>query len=139
MKQAAIILIVKDGLILAISRRYNPNIFGLPGGKFDELAGDKTPMDTAIRETYEETRVRVTRCTPVFQRSELGDTIKEDFYSYTFYAEEWEGEPTSSEEGRVAWLTAEELTSTRAAFGDYNRKMLDSFKLMFPEVPIQGE
>jgi hypothetical protein len=36
-------------------------------------------------------------------------------------------------------LTAEEVTSTKAAFGDYNRKTLNIFKTMFPNVYIQGE
>jgi 8-oxo-dGTP pyrophosphatase MutT (NUDIX family) len=140
MKQAGVMLIVKDGLILAISRRHNKNIFGLPGGKFDEAAGDHNTVDTAIRETLEETGVKVTKCMQVYQRIELGDGANAvDFYSTTYYAMEWEGEPHTSEEGEVKWLTAEELTSTHAAFGDYNRHMLDNFKEMFPEVPIQGE
>src|SRR5579871_4661804 len=112
MKQAGVMLIVKDGLILAISRRHNKNIFGLPGGKYDEEAGDHNTMDTAIRETVEETGVRVLKCVQVYQRVELGDGANAvDFYSTTYYATEWEGEPTNSEEGEVKWLTAEELTS----------------------------
>lgn len=139
MKQAGVMLVVKDGLILAISRRHNKNIFGLPGGKFDEGV-DRSSMDTAIRETLEETSVQVKRCTQVYQRVELGDGPQGvDFYSTTYYATEWEGEPQTSEEGEVKWLTAEELTATYAAFGDYNRNMLNQFKEMFPEVHIQGE
>jgi 8-oxo-dGTP pyrophosphatase MutT (NUDIX family) len=139
MKQAGVMLIVKDGLILAISRRHNKEIFGLPGGKFDEGV-DHNSMDTAIRETLEETGVQVSKCVQVYQRVELGDGPNGvDFYSTTYYAMEWEGDPTNSEEGEVKWLTAEELTSTKAAFGDYNRKMLNNFKEMFPEVKILGE
>lgn len=140
MKQAGVMLIVKDGLILSISRRHNKDIFGLPGGKFDEAAGDTNSMDTAIRETLEETGVKVTKCVQVYQRVELGDGANAvDFYSTTYYAMEWEGEPHTSEEGEVKWLTAEELTSTHAAFGDYNRHMLNNFKEMFPEIKIVGE
>lgn len=132
-------LVVKDGLILAISRRHNKNIFGLPGGKYDEGV-DHNSMDTAIRETLEETGVQVKHCVQVYQRVELGDGPQGvDFYSTTYYATEWEGEPHTSEEGEVKWLTAEELTSTHAAFGDYNRNMLDSFKRMFPNVNVIGE
>jgi hypothetical protein len=52
---------------------------------------------------------------------------------------EWDGEPTNSEEGVVKWLTAKELTDTNAAFGDYNRNMLDIVKIQFPDVKLVGE
>lgn len=139
MKQAGIMLLIRDGLICAISRRHNKSIFGLPGGKFDEEK-DHTSMDTAIRETSEETSVKVKKCVQVYQRVELGDGPNGvDFYSTTYYATEWEGEPQNSEEGEVKWLTAEELTSSKAAFGDYNRHMLNAFKRIFPNIDLVGE
>lgn len=139
-KRAGVMLIVKDGLILAISRRHNKDIFGLPGGKFDETAGDMDPMDTAIRETAEETGVKVNDAAFVYERVELGDGPNGvDFYSSSYYAIDWEGEPHNSEEGNVKWLTAEELTCSKAAFGDYNRNMLDVFKTQFPDVKLVGE
>jgi ADP-ribose pyrophosphatase YjhB (NUDIX family) len=140
MKKAGVMLIIKDGLILGISRRHNKEIFGLPGGKYDSLAGDVYCSDTAMRETREETGIDVKVCTKIYQRVELGDgPAGEDFYSTCYYATEWEGEPQNSEEGEVKWLTAEEVTSTKAAFGDYNRKTLDVFKTMYPNVYLQGE
>jgi 8-oxo-dGTP pyrophosphatase MutT (NUDIX family) len=140
MRQAGVMLVIKDGLILSISRRHDKTIFGLPGGKYDEESGDKTTMDTAIREVKEETGIQVNRCMQVYQRVELGDgKNKVDFYSSTYYALEWEGEPKDSEEGEVKWLTADELTDTKAAFGDYNTQMLKSFRLSFPDVYLQGE
>jgi len=133
-------LVVKDGLILGITRRSDRTKYGLPGGKFDAEAGDKTAMDTAIRETQEETGVTVKKAVKIYQRVELGDgPTGVDFYSTCYYAEEWEGTPTDSEEGSVKWLTPEEVTCTKAAFGDYNRKTLDVFKTMFPNVFLQGE
>lgn len=138
MKEAGVMLIIKDGLILGISRRHNKNIFGLPGGKKDDT--DPSTKETAIRETREETSVIVKDCTLVYERVELGDGPNGvDFYSRCYYASDWEGVPQNSEEGQVKWLTAEELTSTKAAFGDYNRKTLDVFKQMFPKVYLQGE
>lgn len=139
-KKAGVMLVIKDGLILAISRRHNKDIFGLPGGKFDENEGDIDSMDTAIRETREETGVNVKDVCFIYERVELGDGPNGvDFYSSTFYALDWDGEPTNSEEGVVKWLTAEELTNTNAAFGDYNRNMLDIFKVQFPDVKLIGE
>lgn len=140
MKQAGVMLIVRDGLILAISRRHNKEIFGLPGGKFDPDAGDKDTRDTAIRETEEETSVVVKDCVLVYERVELGDGPDGvDYYSRCYYATDWHGEPLNSEEGVVTWLTAEEVTSTKAAFGDYNRKTLNVFKSMFPHIYLKGE
>jgi mutator protein MutT len=137
MKQAVVALIIKDGLILSISRRHDKTIFGLPGGKVED---GETLEQALFREVQEETGVQVNRCIQVYQRVELGDGANAvDFYSSTYYVIDWSGEPCNSEEGEVKWLTAEELTSTKAAFGDYNRKMLNSFKETFPEVYIQGE
>lgn len=142
MKQAGVTLIIRDGLILGISRRHDKTIFGLPGGKFNPEPpdNDKDTKDTAIRETREETSVIVKDCVLVYERVELGDgPTGVDYYSRCYYAADWEGEPTNSEEGEVKWLTAEEVTSTMAAFGDYNRKTLDVFKTMFPNVYLKGE
>jgi 8-oxo-dGTP pyrophosphatase MutT (NUDIX family) len=138
---AGIMLIVKDGLILAVSRRHNKEIFGLPGGKFDEVSGDKDTLDTAIRETQEETGIIVKSACFIYERVEMGDgPNKADFYSTTYYAMDWDGEPQNNEEGvEVKWLTAKELTSTKAAFGDYNRNMLDIFKTQFPDVKLIEE
>jgi ADP-ribose pyrophosphatase YjhB (NUDIX family) len=142
MKQAGVMLIIKDGLILAVSRRYDKNIFGLPGGKFNSEPpdNDRDTKDTAIRETQEETSVIVNEATFIYERVELGGGPNPvDYYSRCYFANDWEGIPQNSEEGEVKWLTAEELTSTKAAFGSYNRKTLDVFKTMFPNVYIQGE
>jgi 8-oxo-dGTP diphosphatase len=137
MKQAVVALIIKDGLILSISRRHNKNIFGLIGGKVE----DGETLDQAlIREVKEEAGIDVHRCMQVYQRVELGDgKNKVDFYSSTYYALDWTGEPKDSEEGEVKWLTADELTDTKAAFGDYNTQMLKSFRLSFPDVYLVGE
>jgi ADP-ribose pyrophosphatase YjhB (NUDIX family) len=138
-RQAGVMLIIRDGMILGISRRHNKEIFGLPGGKLDPET-DETPMDTAIRETAEETTVIVKSCVRVYQRVELGDgPNKEDFYSTCYYATGWDGEPKNSEEGVVKWLTPKEVCSTKAAFGDYNTKTLEIFKQMFPNVSLVGE
>lgn len=141
MKRAGIMLIIKDGLILGISRRHDKTIFGLPGGSHDEALGDVCTQDTAIREVEEETSIRVKDCVFLYKRVEFGGIDKPiDFESDCYYATEYEGAPANSEEGEVKWLTVEELTSTKAAFGDYNANMLNRFREMFPEVYLrQGE
>jgi len=137
MKEAGVMLIIKDGLILGITRRHDKTKFGLPGGKVDP---GETPKQAAIRETLEETSIVVQDCTLIYKRVELGDgPAGVDFYSYCYYATEWAGTPQKSEEGDVKWLTAEEVTSTKAAFGDYNRNTINIFKTMFPNIYLVGE
>lgn len=136
MRQAGVMLIIKDGLILGVSRRYDSTKFGLPGGKVEV---GETPAEAAIRETWEETGIRVKTCVPIYKRTEPASEPRgEPFYAYAFYASDWTGDPTRSEEGAVKWITANTLT-TMGAFNSYNRDTLDSFKDMFPEVYIQGE
>jgi 8-oxo-dGTP pyrophosphatase MutT (NUDIX family) len=141
MREAGVMLVVNpEGLILGITRRNDRTKYGLPGGKLDPTAGDKNAMDAAIRETLEETGIVVTSCLEIYKRVELGDGVNaEDFYSTCFYAAHWEGLPRDSEEGSVKWLTPEEVTCSKAAFGAYNRKTLDIFKTMFPNVKLEGE
>lgn len=132
MKQAGVALIIKDGLILAISRRNNKSLFGLPGGKFDEGV-DKDTKDTAIRETLEETSVLIKDCELIFERLE-----PDGFQARCYYVLDWEGTPSNNEEGEVKWLTAIELTSpTMGAFADYNTATLKVFKERYPDIKIE--
>lgn len=126
MREAAVMLIIKDGKILAVSRRHDKTKFGLPGGK---LEPGETPSAAAIRECFEETDVLVKKCVFIYRRDEMRERPEgEDFHTYCFYALEWEGEPKNSEEGEVAWLTEDELTNTKGAFADYNRQTLKKLR-----------
>ena len=137
MRQAGCMLIVKDGLILGVSRKNDITKFGLPGSKVD---GNETQEEAAIRETLEETGIKVNKCERFFNRTELPSYPGgEEFESATFYALDWEGEISSTEEGDVKWLIAKELTSSSAAFPDYNSRMLNVFKQIFTKVYIKGE
>ena len=142
-KEAGVMLIINQGLILGITRRENKAIYGLPGGKFDpnrEPNPDKDTKDTAINETREETTIIVKECELIYERIEPGaGSNPVDYYSRCYYATSWSGVPQNTEEGNVAWLTVEEVTSTKAAFGEYNRKTIDVFKTMFPNVYLKGE
>lgn len=139
MKQAGVMLIIKDGLILGIPRRHDQTKWGLPGGKFDEEL-DKSVQDTAIRETAEETGIKVKDCILIYKRVEPGDGPNGvDYHSYCYYASDWEGDPIALEGGIIGWITAAQVTASSSAFGDYNRKTLDVFKKLYPNVNIKGE
>jgi len=133
MRKAAVMLIVKDGLILAISRRHDKTKFGLPGGKVEV---NETMYDAAVRETLEETGVEVILAEHIFTRVEPKEHPSgEDFYTYCYHAVAWEGEPKDSEEGVIKWLTEAELTSPEiGAFADYNKRTLEAFKVKFPNI-----
>lgn len=159
MKRAAAVLIIKDGLILGISRKNDPSKFGLVGGKCDE---NEHPVQTAQRECMEETGIEIHSGREIFVREEpadfmcarcgirnplsedcsLGQThdLKkgEDFYTHCFYALAWEGNPKSLEGTEVKWITASELTSSEmGAFPDYNSKTLEVFRKLYPSIELK--
>jgi 8-oxo-dGTP pyrophosphatase MutT (NUDIX family) len=133
MREAGVMLIIKDGLILSISRRDDTTKFGLPGGK---LEPGEQPWEAAVRETFEETGVIVDMYSEIFRREERTSS-GEIFYTYCYYAVAWSGTPTNSEEGVVTWLTDKELTETHGAFPDYNRATLDAFRLKYPDIIVK--
>lgn len=128
-KQAAVVLIVKDGLILGIARKDSPGKFGLIGGKQEP---NETNVEAAKRECFEETGIKIFALQPIYERIESATPPGEDFTATCYYASMWEGEPTSKEGTEVCWLTEEELTKTKAAFSEYNTNTLLAFKKKHP-------
>ncbi len=135
MKEAAVILVVKDGLILSISRRNDKTKFGLLGGKVDP---GETPEQAAIREAKEESGIDITKLVKIYERTEPPEKHGGlEFFAHCFYATEWSGEPSKSEEGELRWLTSEQVTATMSAFPEYNKNTLKRFKELFPEVYLK--
>jgi len=139
MRVAAVMLIVKNGLMLGVSRKENPSLFGLPGGKSEKF---EIPMETAVREIKEETGITVHSCVPIFEQKEKAIYPGgEDFYTYAFYATNWEGFPRNSNEGVVEWLFKSELTKSpsqggKGAFPEYNSRTLSAFNKLYPNIII---
>jgi len=134
--EAGVMFIVKDGLILAVSRKNDKTKYGLPGGKCSGKV--ETPKEAAIRETFEETGIIVKSCIQIYKRTESNKIIDGlPFQAYCFYATEWEGNPTKKEDGEVKWITADELTSSNQAFPEYNINAVYIFKRLYPEIALK--
>lgn len=112
---AQVVLINPEGLILGVSRKDDHTSMGLPGGKMEEC--DKTVLDTAYRETFEETGLRISNLELIFA------IHKDGFMGYTYLAE-FSGEISHTEPHLVKWLPMERLVMGR--FGKYNKMVSDS-------------
>jgi 8-oxo-dGTP diphosphatase len=112
-KLAATALIYKnvilDGKVLGVSRKTDPNDFGLPGGKVDE---GETLYDAMVREVKEETGLTVLKAKPLFFREDT------DFVAVVYLVEQYYGEISTDEAGAVKWIDFEVLK--QGSFGDYN-------------------
>lgn len=100
-----------DGKILAISRKDDPNDFGLPGGKVDP---GETVEEAIKREVLEETGLEIHYVTPIFTRISKGKKVRDGktttYLNITFVALSYLNHPKQQEkEGRLAWIPSKLL------------------------------
>jgi len=121
-KQAVCVLIQNEvGEVLSVSRRGKPDDLGLPGGKVDP---GETLEEACIRETFEETGIKISNLRLVFQKVCPGEV---DYDSFTFTAD-YEGEPLGQEPGiDVKWAPWRTLLDEANTFSDYNRDLFDAW------------
>ncbi len=112
MPKGACLFIIKDGLVLAVSRKDDHTNFGLPGGKIEP---GETAYEAAIRETLEETGIKCT----------AADFLYATPSATTFIASVWSGEPYSTEEGLVKWVEPDVITL--GTYGYYNDQVLKEY------------
>lgn len=106
------------GQVLAVSRKDDPDAWGLPGGKVED---GETEAQAAERELREETGLGIyyENLVEVFRRDGgvtygVKDGVEWVLALFT---------PSPVKEaGRVAWVTKEQLVA--GPFGDYNRRLL---------------
>lgn len=122
---AACVLVFNErGEVLAVSRKHDPNDFGLPGGKQEP---GESFEETAIRETLEETGIKLKNLRFVFERETEGEV---DYYTATFMAEvDGNSEPSTSEEGRAKWVPP--IKIIEGCFGEYNKKLFEKLGISY--------
>lgn len=112
-KRAGLVLIVKDGLVLSVSRGSDTKDLGLPGGKLEE---DESFSDGACRELFEETGLKSFNLSKIYCGTHNGWIVK------TFTPANYFGKIKNSNEGEVSWVEPVKLTT--GTFGKYNSEML---------------
>ena len=123
MLAACVLIVSKDGKILAVSRRDDPTMWGLPGGKVDP---GETPAEAAERELFEETGLKVTGLKHVFTRP--GDEGGYTTYTFTGQAS---GMINTNEEGLIRWVTPQVLMSPETSpFASYNQLLFAKIRLV---------
>lgn len=127
MNKAVCALIRKNGLILAVSRKNDPNDFGLPGGKVDP---GETPGEAVVREVLEETGLILKNPVEVFS-TVCGPGKDGKSYLTTTYSGIVEGRISSEEAGVVSWVSPRTLV--QGSFGDYNRSLFQKVGITWEE------
>lgn len=111
--KAAVVLVRRaDGKVLAVSRKDDPNAFGLPGGTVEP--GERVE-DAAVRELKEETGL--TLLEPIEAFSSLDATG----YHTTTFLGKVSGSVSTSEKGVVAWVDPQQLID--GPFGEFNKRL----------------
>lgn len=99
-KQAACVLIVSDDKkVLGVSRRDDPTLWGLPGGKKDP---GESLEQTAARECLEETGLICTDLVEIF-------SMHDGEYTTTTFVCNVDGDISTDEEGLIRWVSIDVL------------------------------
>lgn len=102
------------GLVLGVSRGHTQR-WGLPGGKRE---GNETPIQTAVRELYEETGLL-----PV-SLSYVITTVGPGGKTAVYLCKNYRGTLRSSAEGKTSWISWSELFGP--PFGEENRQICNA-------------
>lgn len=118
MRQVSLCLLIKEEnqeikeILLAMKKRgFGKNRWNGTGGKQDPEKGDKDVVDSAIRETEEEIKIKPKNPERVAIFDFYFPEDKKDFNQqvHLFLFREWEGEPKESEEMLPRWFGINEI------------------------------
>jgi len=115
MKAAAMVVVNGDKL-LVISRR-DSSKFGLPAGKVEE---NESFLEAAIRETFEETGIKVSEATEVYRGTVHGKEV------VTFLATSFDPSTPlvgNDSEGVPQWGSWGDLLGSSGAYQEYNQRV----------------
>lgn len=125
-------LVVSDGKVLVLKRGENekdfPGWYMLPGGKQEE---NETPIQAAIRETFEETGIKVLNPKLKVVATHNHDYRGKIYLIYIFMAEDFSGDLVQSNEGVALWMPLDELMNDSKLYPDLKRhiKLITSDEL----------
>ncbi len=115
-------LVIDNGKLLVLKRGENekdfPGWYMLPGGKQES---NETPLQAGIRETYEETGIKVgdpkLRVVATHNHNYRGKV----YIVYIFSTTEFSGELVQSDEGESMWVKLESLMDDPKLYPDLKR------------------
>jgi len=117
-------LLIKDGKILLVKRRDDlemfPGWYILPGGKQE---AHEMPPETAIRETEEETGIKVSNPYLKIFATHFHEYKAKVFLVYIFVSSEFQGELRESKEGAPVWLPIEQALQEPKLYPDLKRHL----------------
>ena len=120
--QAAIVVVPKGPLVLAVTRGSNIYDLAFPGGKLDP---GEQPIEAAKREVFEETGLVIGHLNFVtkFQN-------KDGYLVHAFTTDDYNGTVRGSDEGMSLWVDPEDLTDSSCSFRVYNKRLLKKMRLI---------
>lgn len=114
--------VVNGGKVLVLKRGEEekdfPGWYMLPGGKQEK---DETPVQAAIRETFEETGIKVTDPKLRVIATHNHDYRGRVYLVYIFSASEFSGELVQCDEGEAMWMPLDELMDDPKLYPDLRR------------------
>lgn len=112
--------------ILAVSRKNDNTILGLPGGKYEKDLDGISYLNTAERETLEETGYVIVCTENSYVAIDCYDNI---VITYLANINKSIPQKEVQETGIVAWTNPIEVT--KGVFGNYNKEMFNHFGIKY--------